>query len=250
MATGSTGRAVTPGDHPAALANRASEEGVAVKYGDRRWTWRDHLRDASARAAALLAIADRARPVHVGVLLGNGPEFLNQMAAAGLGGYVLCGINTTRRGAALAADIRRADCQIVVTDAEHRRLLRGLDLSGVAVLDSSSRQWARLIAAAGPLTPYRHAAPEDTFMLIFTSGTSGDAKPVQVSHLMVLVSGQNLVGRFGITADDTCYLSMPLFHSDALIAGWGVAVATGAAMAPAKFSASAFLADIRRYGAT
>jgi fatty-acyl-CoA synthase len=35
-----------------------------------------------------------------------------------------------------------------------------------------------------------------------------------------------------------------------LVAGWGVAVATGAAMAPAKFSASAFLEDIRRYGAT
>jgi undecaprenyl pyrophosphate phosphatase UppP len=43
--------------------------------------------------------------MHVGVLLGNTAEFLHQMAAAGLGGYLLCGINTTRRGAALAADI-------------------------------------------------------------------------------------------------------------------------------------------------
>ena len=43
---------------------------------------------------------------------------------------------------------------------------------------------------------------------------------------------------------------MPLFHSNALVAGWGVAIATGAAMAPAKFSASGFLDDIRRYGAT
>ena len=69
--------------------------------------------------------------MHVGVLLGNSPEFLSQMAAAGLGGYVLCGINTTRRGDALAADIRRADCQIVVTDADHRHLLDGVDLGDV-----------------------------------------------------------------------------------------------------------------------
>lgn len=48
---------------------------------------------------------------------------LAQLAAAGLGGYVLCGLNTTRRGDALAADVRRADCQIVVTDADHRALL-------------------------------------------------------------------------------------------------------------------------------
>ena len=87
-------------------------------------------------------------------------------------------------------------------------------------------------------------------MLIFTSGTSGDPKAVKVSHFMVLMSGANLVQKFDVTADDTCYLSMPLFHSNALVAGWGVAVATGAAMAPAKFSASRFLDDIRRYGAT
>ena len=34
------------------------------------------------------------------------------MAAAAFGGYVPCGINTTRRGDGLAADIRRVDCQL------------------------------------------------------------------------------------------------------------------------------------------
>ena len=53
------------------------------------------------------------------------------MAAAALGGYVLCGINNTRRGEALATDISRADCQFLLTDAEHLPLLDGLDLAGV-----------------------------------------------------------------------------------------------------------------------
>ena len=232
------------------LRERASSDTVAVKYGDDRWTWREHLSDASARAAALLALVDRDRPVHIGVLMGNTPEFLNQMAAAGLGGYVLAGINSTRRGEALASDIRRADCQIVVTDAEHRPLLDGLDLGGVQVVDTSSDDWARMLDAAGELTPHREVEPMDTYMLIFTSGTSGNPKPVRVSHFMVLMSGQALVERFEITPQDTCYLSMPLFHSNALVAGWGVAVANGAAMAPAKFSATGFLDDILRYGAT
>ena len=43
---------------------------------------------------------------------------------------------------------------------------------------------------------------------------------------------------------------MPLFHSNAVYAGWAPAVVAGAAMVPAKFSASGFLDDIRRYGAT
>jgi fatty-acyl-CoA synthase len=232
------------------LRERLTSDGTAVKYADDSWTWREHLRDASARAAALLALVDRDRPVHVGVLMGNTPEFLNQMAAAALGGYVLCGINSTRRGDALAADIRRADCQIVVTDVEHRPLLDGLDLDGVQIFDTSTEDWARMIETAGDLTPLREVDPMDTYMLIFTSGTSGNPKPVRVSHFMVLMSGQALVEKFEVTADDTCYLSMPLFHSNALVAGWGVAVARGAAMAPAKFSASNFVEDIRRYGAT
>jgi fatty-acyl-CoA synthase len=232
------------------LREHAGSDAIAVKYGDRQWTWREHLRDASVRAAALLALADRDRPVHVGVLLGNTPEFLNQMAAAGLGGYVLVGLNTTRRGAALAADVRKADCQIVVTDAEHRPLLDGVDLGDVRVLDTSISEWTRLLESAGEFSPYREPEPMDPYMLIFTSGTSGDPKAVKVSHFNVLMSGANLVQKFDVTANDTCYVAMPLFHSNALMAGWGVAIATGAAIAPAKFSATRFLDDIRRYGAT
>jgi fatty-acyl-CoA synthase len=43
---------------------------------------------------------------------------------------------------------------------------------------------------------------------------------------------------------------MPLFHSNGVAAGWAVAINSGAAMVPAKFSPSRFLADIRRYGVT
>lgn len=44
---------------------------------------------------------------------------------------------------------------------------------------------------------------------------------------------------------------MPMFHSNAVLAGWSVAVAAGASIAlRRRFSASGFLADIREYGAT
>ncbi|MFZ0833719.1 MAG: fatty-acid--CoA ligase FadD1 [Mycobacterium sp.] len=232
------------------LRDRMDDDSTAVKYGDRTWTWREHLRDASAHAAALLAIADHSRPMHVGTLLGNTPDMLTQMAAAGLGGYVLCGINTTRRGESLLADVRRADCQILVTDAAHRPLLEGLDLAGIRLVDASTDEWRRAVEGAGALRPHRVVGQMDTYMMIFTSGTSGDPKAVQVSHFMVLMSGQALAERFSITTTDTCYISMPLFHSNAVVAGWAVALVSGAAMAPAKFSASNFLRDIRRYGAT
>src|SRR5690349_10969418 len=138
----------------ALLRKRLSDPGVAVKYRDAQWTWRQYLTGAAARAAALLAAADPQRPMHIGALLGNTPEMVSQMAAAGLGGYVLCGLNTTRRGEALAADIRRADCQFVVTDAEHRPLLDGLDLGASQILDSGTPQRRDVVDASGELNQH------------------------------------------------------------------------------------------------
>ncbi len=232
------------------LRERRGDDGVAVTHDGRRWTWREHLGEAEAQAAALIAIADPGRPLHVGVLLGNTPEMLTAMAAAGLGGYVVCGINDTRRGEALVRDVRRADCQILITDDAHLGLLDGLDLSGVRLLVVGSGEWTELITQAGPLTPHREVSATDTFMLIFTSGTSGDPKAVKMMHAMVLLAGAALAGRYELTSADVCYLSMPLFHSNAVLAGWSVALNSGAAMAPAHFSASRFLDDVRRYGVT
>jgi fatty-acyl-CoA synthase len=234
----------------ALLHKRVSDPKIAVKHGGLQWSWSHYLAESTARAAALLAAADPQRPMHIGALLGNSPEMLTQMAAAGLGGYVLCGLNTTRRGEALAADVRRADCQFVVTDAEHRPLLDGLSLEGTQILDTSTPQWAEFIGGAGELVPHRQVTAMDAFMMIFTSGTSGNPKAVQVSHLMATVAGLSLTERFALTEQDTCYVSMPLFHSNAVVAGWAPAVVSGAAIVPAKFSASNFLDDIRRYGAT
>jgi fatty-acyl-CoA synthase len=232
------------------LRERSDQDTPALKYGDRVWTWREHLAAAATTAAAVIRVADPDRPLHVGALLGNTPEMLTAMASAALGGYVLCGINDTRRGAALARDIARADCQILLTDPARKRLLDGLDLPGVRVLDTSTEEWTALTAGPKDLTPHREVGPDDTFVMIFTSGTSGDPKAVQVQHMMPIFAGSSLAQRYSVDASDVCYVSMPLFHSNSIYAGWGVAMVTGAAIVPAVFTVSRFLDDVRRYGVT
>jgi fatty-acyl-CoA synthase len=232
------------------LRHRLQDDTPAVADGDRTWTWRQHLTEAAAEASVLIGLADPARPLHVGALLGNSPTMLRSMAAAALGGYVLCGINTVRRGAGLLADIRRADCQLLLVDADHMPLLDGLNLADVTVLDVTSRRYLDAIASAPPLVPHREVGPTDTLMMIFTSGTSGDPKAVRFAHVLAILCGASLIAQFDITAADVCYLSMPLFHSNGVAAGWAVAIGSGATMVPARFSASRFLADIRRHGVT
>ena len=83
--------------------------------------------------------------------------------------------------------------------------------------------------------------PDDLFMLIFTSGTSGDPKAVRCTHEKVAFPGLMLAHRFGLGPADTFYLSMPLFHSNAIMASWAVPSPRGSSIAlRRKFSASGF----------
>ena len=232
------------------LRQRRRDETPAIAYGERTWTWQEHLAEAEAEAAALIGLADATRPLHVGALLTNSPAMLRAMAAAALGGYVLCGINTTRRGAGLLADIRRSDCQILLVDAEHLPLLEGLDLNGIQVFDVGSTRYAAAVSAAPELVAHREVTAADTLMMIFTSGTSGDPKAVRFAHGMAIMCGASLIFQYDVTAADVCYLAMPLFHSNGIAAGWAVAIGSGATMVPAKFSPSRFIDDVRRFNVT
>jgi fatty-acyl-CoA synthase len=218
-----------------------------VFFEDSFTTWRDHIQHGAAVAAALWARLDPTRPPHVGVLLQNTPFFSAVLVAAGLSGIVPVGLNPVRRGAALERDISHADCQLVLADSASAAVLDGVDH-----IDVDSADWAEEVAPLAD-TPViaRAAAPEDLFMLIFTSGTSGEPKAVKCSQGKVAIAGVTMTERFGLGPNDVCYVSMPLFHSNAVLVGWSVSLACqGSMVLRRKFSASQFLPDIRRYGVT
>ena len=111
----------------AMLAARANDDHIGVMDANGRWTWRECAPEGAARGALARSMIGHELP-HIGVLLPNGPEYLFWLNAGALAGAAIVGINPTRRGEALAADIRATDCALViVTDAGGRELL-GLSL--------------------------------------------------------------------------------------------------------------------------
>jgi fatty-acyl-CoA synthase len=218
-----------------------------VHFEDSFVSWRDHLRQGAAVAAALRARLEPSRPPHVGVLLENTPFFSSVLVAAGMTGVVPVGLNPVRRGAALHRDIEHADCQLVLADTNSAGTLGDIDHINV---DSAS--WADEVAAHRDAEiRFQSAAPDDLFMLIYTSGTSGNPKAVMCSHGKVAIAGVTMTDRFALGPSDVCYASMPLFHSNAVLVGWAVALACrGSMVLRRKFSASGFLPDVRHYGAT
>jgi fatty-acyl-CoA synthase len=242
------------------LAARSSDDSVGVMdVGGGTWMWREAVHEGAARGAMARALIGDARP-HIGVLLPNGPEYLFWLNGAALAGAAIVGINPTRRGEALAADVRATDCALIVTDDEGAALLEGLEL-GVGddrVLVVGTDRYDALVssfagsAAAIDLVDGAEAVDRETlYLLIFTSGTTGVPKAVRCTQGRLADIAEVAAPGYGYTSEDVCYCPMPLFHGNALMALWGPAVMVGAAIAVRpRFSASAFMDDVRRFGAT
>jgi fatty-acyl-CoA synthase len=229
------------------LEARADDEAVALRFEDGSWTWREFVTDCR-RVGSVAASLRRPGPFHVGALLDNTPDYLHWIGGAALAGASVVGVNATRRGAELAADIRHTDCQLLVTDRLHLELLAGLDV-GLPVVLVDDPAYRERVAAADP--SFASGGGDHVLLLLFTSGSTGAPKAVVCSSSRLATSGVTAAERFGLRTDDVLYEAMPLFHGNALMANWAPAVALGATVAlRRRFSASGFLPDVRRFGAT
>ena len=270
--------AVWSGTSPPSVADllsaRADDDHPGLYFGDEQWSWSEVVRQSATRGAWLRSITDPAptstgtspdptpdgpvRAGHVGILLPNVPDYIFWLGAAALTGGVAVGINPTRRGSALAGDIVRTDCDLVVTDTRGVELLEGLDLGiapdrilcidgdGYGSTLASHRSSVRELMTGRP-TP----GPEDLYLLLFTSGTTGSPKAVRCTQGRLASIAVTAAGAYGFERDDVAYCTMPLFHGNALMVLWGPSMVVGATVALAgRFSASGFVADIRKYRAT
>ena len=241
------------------VAARAEDHrpGVMAEHGT--WTWADSVQEGAARGALARSLFGEGLP-HVGVLLPNGPEYLFWLNGAALAGAAVVGINPTRRGEALAADVRATDCATIVTDGEGAALLDGLALgvpedhilvTGTSRYDESLALFDHSPEAQSLIDGAADVDGDSLYLLIFTSGTTGVPKAVRCTQGRLAGIAEVAAPGYGYTQDDVCYCPMPLFHGNALMALWGPSVKVGAAIAVRpRFSASAFLDDVRRFGAT
>jgi len=93
--------------------------------------------------------------------------------------------------------------------------------------------------------------PEDIFCIMYTSGTTGPSKGVLMPHCHCALLGLGAIRSLEITEADKYYICLPLFHANGLFMQLGATVLAGIpAFLKQRFSASTWLADIRRSGAT
>jgi fatty-acyl-CoA synthase len=235
----------------------------AIRFQDRVWTHSEYYAESCRFANLFRDRLPEGAPPHVAVLLDNTPDYLFAFGGAALIGGAIVGLNHTRRGEHLLRDAEHTHCGLVLTEPRHEALLAPIadalptTLTSTRFADESDPEptiGASLAAALDESSADDPGIEPDVdaiWALIFTSGTSDAPKAVICSQRRLLVTGNRMTMIMDLTRDDTGYVCMPLFHSNAVQVGWAPSVVAGASVGLGRrFSASGWLPDIRRYGST
>jgi crotonobetaine/carnitine-CoA ligase len=197
----------------------------------------------------------------VGIILGNGAEFVSTYFALGKLGAVAIPINPAYRGYMLEYVLADTGCQLIITDAQQVRSVREAMASAgpqppiIAVGDgpAANGSVSRFsdVAAAIPATSSPAVTFSDANCVIYTSGTTGPSKGVPISNAHAVAKAIEVIRICDITESDVIYSPLPLFHSMALLRGVLAALVAGAqCVLRDRFSASRYWDDVRRTGAT
>ena len=140
---------------------------------------------------------------------------------------------------------------IIVADVFRDDLLScGYDLRETELISEGALAVITGRTAAWESRPSRHIRPSDACRILFTSGTSGRSKAVELSHAYEVYTGQRHVDLLDTGINDRWLYVTPMFHVDAVYI-FSIILHTGGALALApNFSASRFWKDVECSRAT
>lgn len=187
--------------------------------------------DSSTRAlAATLVASGISKGSRVGLIMGNGVDWVRFALALTRIGAVLVPLSTLLRPRELVAQLRAASVAHLIAVDEFRghRYLDDLRMLTRTTLPALQHLWAPESLDASPRSAplsfvdalTATVRPSDPLAVMFTSGSSGAPKGVIHSHGNALGAVRSGLAARCITADTRLYLPMPFFW----VGGFGAGV--------------------------
>lgn len=206
-------------------ADLRRDDGEAVRYGDRSWTW-GQLHERVERVAAAL-VADGVRPgTRVAVLEKNHPATLEIAYGGARVGAVTTVVNWRLAPLEVLYALDDSSAELLLVGEEFAPLVAGLRdrlpaLRRVVVVGEEYEAW---LAAAEPAAPVHHAEPDDVVLQLYTSGTTGFPKGVMLTSRNVAAHNAAALEVVAPSRDSVAMVPMPLYHVGGLAyALWNLA---------------------------
>ena len=188
----------------------------AIRAGQNAWTWAQ-FDDRVRRAAGALLAAGIGPGDRIATLDKNHPSCLELTLAASLIGAANAVVNFRLSGPEIAYVINDAQAKLVVVGSEFAALLTGLlpelpTVSQVVVLGGADDTYESFISATAPLRDVHPAAPDDCFLQLYTSGTTGFPKGAMLTQRSVIAHTERLVPTYDMDEQSVNVVAMPMFH--------------------------------------
>lgn len=211
-------------------------------------TYEGALEAAQRLAAGLLALGvgpgDR-----VVVMAPNGPDCVVAWLSLGWLGAVEVCVNPALRGGPLTHALAVSQARLALVDPDCLPALQDQDIDRVIV--TGSPEWQALCSAAPLSQPPHPVRGADIASVLFTSGTTGPAKPVLLTHAQNHLTATETVHHFGMTEADVSYCFHPLHHmAGKFMALHGTLVAGGKIVMDRRFDPALWSRRLCETGAT
>lgn len=223
--------------------------GPALYLDEGRLVSHDRLGEMLARAESDLNALGVGRGTRVMTSLPDAP--LTACVLLALARTAICSpVNPDLRGAELAALIPELGADVLVAhgscadEARKAAAATGLPVLEVDWDGQGGLRWSGLPLAGAPALAVA-ARPDDTALVLLTSGSSARPKRVPLTHRQLALSARRMAVSVALTAEDCCLNMMPMFHVgavvDLLLAPLSVG---GAVLRPEGMSVAAFFAAL------
>lgn len=210
----------TAAKHPERIAVRLDD--AAVPYGA--------LDAGSQRVAGLLRELGVQPGDRVGVMLPNVPHFPLAYYGALRLGAVVVPMNPLLSKREVAYYLKDSGAKLLLAWHGFAESAEGgaAEVDGAEVLLVEPTDIAQRVGAAEPIAEVAHKDGDDTAVVLYTSGTTGQPKGAELTHNSIGSNVKACLSLFDPTPEDVFFGGLPFFHVFGQTATLNVAVAVGA----------------------